>query len=364
MRFGFLTIPLLLFASCQSTSWVGVGDSAFAVGDYQAALIAYEKAAAAGEGTETPLQGRISEARARILPEYARKLIHQEKHLEALEILAVADQMTPGHPLSVELRARAYRGMAAELATEADSLRGMGQIKAAHTAFSRALDWDSNNRLAQKGCAELEEKLEILHRQGESFYFEGLRQRADGYKVRAHTAFMHAAAIWGEGSQAEAILKESSDDMAKEQVQQAHNLMNAGLLGPAWLALRDANRLQPGVPETESFLADLEARLKHRSIMNDADIQIRGERLGLAGELLETATVLGIEDKTDQVNALSIAMQEKQALVDYRMARACELAEQWERAAVLYQRVMDSDYGAEDIRWRLEKVRSHLNADT
>jgi hypothetical protein len=64
------------------------------------------------------------------------------------------------------------------------------------------------------------------------------------------------------------------------------------------------------------------------------------------------------------VNALSIAMQEKQALVDYRMARACELAEQWERAAVLYQRVMDSDYGAEDIRWRLEKVRSHLNADT
>ncbi|HJM40585.1 MAG TPA: hypothetical protein QGG59_10800 [Planctomycetota bacterium] len=365
MRFEFRTLLILLIASCQSTSWMAEGDAAFSIGDYGAAVSAYRQAQIAGEGELDPsLSTRLAEAQARILPAHARRLIHQEKHLEALEVLEAADQASPGHTMTVELRARAYRGMASDLVDEAEALRGMGEVKAAYAAFLQALEWHPENSRAEAGCGELAEKIATLQRQGESFFFDGLRQRAEGHTVRAHTSFMHAAAIWGEGSQAEAILRESSAEMAKEQVQMATLLMEADSLGPAWLALRDANRLQPGNSETESLLSKVEVRLKTRASLNDVDIQIRGERMALASSILLHVAETDLAEEADRVYVLRQAMVEKQALIDYRMARAFELAEQWERAAELYGRVLESGQGAEDVRWRLERVQSRLSADT
>ncbi|MBC8327652.1 MAG: hypothetical protein ISR76_02970 [Planctomycetes bacterium] len=355
----FLT---LLLPACTSLSPMEAGDQQFRLGHYAAALESYQQAAPDGAGS-AEIEARIESARFQLVLQHARDLLHVEQPQRSLEVLGIADRLRPGAPATASLRARAHQKIGIGYAELGRDLYGAERPAEALEAFTQALAYAPENQVAQEGQVLAQERLDAQERLGEEFFFLGLAELDAGAEDRAHTAFQHAATQWGDDTRAGELLEQVSAELARRSRTQARDFLDLGLIGPAWLALRDADHLTPGVPEVESKLAEIESSMM-------ADLDLDSAELALLGgypdrALDEVAKVLerdaeGVEGRTAQIRREAEALEARQL---YTRARACELDGLVVRAArLLEQIVAGGQPGYEDIPARLAKARQSIAA--
>ncbi len=359
MRWSPLLLTLLC-AACATATPLETGDRLFRTGRYVEAYQHYAAMAAEG-GATAQLEARIESARFEMVLEHARELLHRQQPHQVLEVLGIAEQLRPGHPDIAALRLRAHRKVGVEFAEEGRQRFDEENPHRALAAYEQALVWDPENALAQEGLGLARARLEAMERLGEEFFFLGLDELDRGSADRARTAFQHATTHWGEESRAAELLEELSQQLAERSLIQARQYLAMGLIGQAWMALRDADHLRPGVPEVEQRLVELEAALLADLDLDAAELALRGGYPDRALEAVSAALAreaLGVEDRTAR---LSREAEQLRVHQDYVRARACEIDGLMVRAVDLLRAIASSgEAGYEDVPLRLEQAEQRL----
>ena len=355
---------LCLLAACQSADLIAEGDAHYSVGRFQLALDAYE--AAAGGDLEasagSDLGARITKARYMVLAHAARTSIHEERPREALDFLTHAEVVLPGQELTEELRQRARGKLGRSYSEAGRDLFEDGRAEEARSAYRQALAWDPDSEDARAGFARASERAEVRAQIGERLYFEGLEELREGRTLRARTAFLHSATFWGEDSRAASLLEELSADLSNESKIQGLIYLESGMIGPAWMALSDANHLKPGDPEVERLLEEIDQRRTLRSLLDEADHALRGGRVAEVEAVLARAAEVPAAAEDVRVPEMHAAAAWEENRQRYVLARACELDNQIVRAAGLYGEILaavGSD-GYEDVDYRARLLEERL----
>ncbi|KAA3609060.1 MAG: hypothetical protein DWQ01_10790 [Planctomycetota bacterium] len=357
MRLPLLLTCLVLLASCQSES-LQDGDRLYRTGRFIEALAAYQ----AAEGSDPDLDLKIAQTRYRIVAEEARQQIHLDHPQEALGYLDVADQLLPNMALTAELRQRAARELAVQFTRRGQALFEQEKPAEALALFSLAVEWDPSNESAVEWEARARHRAQLEFDLGERLYFLGLQELRSGNELRARTAFMHSASHWGKQSRAGELLERLSAEVAAESQRLGELYLRLGMPGPAWLALREADRLKPGDAVVQGQLAAVEAELTARKHLTDADIFIRGGRIDEARFHVQEAMNLAGESIEGEAVILTEALKMKFNEQRYILGLACELDNQVVRAHQLYGSILveigDPDY--EDVPRRYRELAERI----
>jgi len=141
-------------------------------------------------------------------------------------------------------------------------------------------------------------------------------------------------------------------------------LLEQGRIGEAWLALWDAERFQPGDTKTLEWLGSLEQHIAVEDLLLQADIAVRGSQLEAVGDLLEKVEVKALNMEAaliqPRMDALQSSAAEKQAQLDYRLARALEMDQQLVRAQGLYTKLTQLP-GFQDVVVRQALIKATLD---
>ncbi|TAH38140.1 MAG: hypothetical protein EYC70_05830 [Planctomycetota bacterium] len=353
----------LLIPACAATDHVANGDRHFRLEEFQHAVTEYE-AAGAAQSSDPELQQRLQEARLRVFTAGAMDLLHLERPADALRILDIAADLQPGHPHVRELRARAQRQMAEDYAEIGAAYYENDAPREAAAAYAQALAWDPDYEPAQKGLALAQDQAARLHRAGERLYFRALEDLNAGNDLRAYAALTHATTYWGPESRAGERLDEISARLAAERFDTAKVYLEAGLLGPAWLELRNSDRLQPGNSEVEQLLAQVENELSAARVLIEADMAVRGGDTERAEGLVARAGALAGDVYAEPIAEIQRRSQQERLRQKYLVAYAAELDNQVVGARDLYLQVLEEGGGADvSERYQLLKRRVEL-ADT
>lgn len=345
-----------LAAACASTDSMAEGDRHFRLGEFVQAAAAYE-AAGAADGGGRDLDQRLTEARYRSFTALAEQMLHLDQPAEALRILDLAEPMRAGHPVGTALRQRAHRQLAVEYTALGDAHSIDGDAKPAAEAYAEALSWDSDYEPAQEGLARSQDLLNRQFRAGERYYFRGLEALNQANDVRAFTALTHAATYWGGDSRAGEHLAEVAARLAQQSVETAQVYLDAGMAGPAWLALRNAERLQPGRADVQSLLPQVEADLAVGRALGAADMAVRSGDIDRADAKLAEAAALGGERHADAIDVLAQRNQAERLAQKYLVAYAAELDHQSVAARDLYFEILEQGGGADVAeRYRMQKA--------
>ncbi|RMH05502.1 MAG: hypothetical protein D6702_00115 [Planctomycetota bacterium] len=360
----FLLFALLLIPACAAAaSPLEEGDRAFRLGDYGAALASYEQAQAEAAGDRDRVAARIEATRFALVLDKARRLLHLEEPHQALEVLALAERMRPGSPQAAELRDRARRKIAQGFTESGWDLYVDEQADVALAAFTQALAFDPDNASAEEGRALAQARLDAREKLGEDYFYLGLEELEAGSEIRAYTAFQHAASFWGEDSRPAELVEEIARRLAGEARARAADYLAMGLVGPAWLELRDAEHLQPGVPEVEEQLAAIEARMLAELDLDSAELALRGGRPDGVRTAVAAALARGAEGIEGRAAELEAAADEAELARLYRRARVCEADGLLVRAVGLLERIAAEEHpGYEDVEPRLEAARARIAA--
>jgi hypothetical protein len=357
-----LLLPLLLTSACAAASPVEEGDRLFRLERYVEAFASYQEAAADGaRGPE--LQARLDAARYEMVVWHARELLHVDQPQRCLEVLAMADRLRPGAPSTAALRQRCHVKLAIRYAELGRDLYGDERPDEALAAYEQALAYDPANALAGEGIGLARERLAAREKLGEEYFFLGLAEMDLGADERALTAFQHASTHWGEDSRAAEWEDDLAQLLARRSLVQAREYLGMGLIGPAWMALRDADHLRPGVPEVEQHLAELEAAMLADLDLDSAELALLGGYPERALEAVEAAAArraAGVEGRTEQLRSDAEALRVQQL---YTRARACEIDGLLVRATGLLERIVEAGLpGYEDVPPRLEEAQARVAA--
>lgn len=353
-----------LLPACQSLGSAGSlaeGDRLFQVGDFQQARDAYAEAVAAGGGREA--EKRLEAATYRFYAEGARTLLHLSEPGAALEALEYIETRYPGRALTRELVLRARREMAQDLADEGRDLFDDQPAEAADR-YLHALAWDPDNREAREGLALAQERAAGLERLGRMYYHRGLEELDGGHTVRARTSFQHATGFWGEDTRPGKLFRRLSHELAEESLRRARLYLDQGLDGPAWLALRDADNLEPGREEVQRLLVTLEARMRARDELSQADMAVRGGRIEEAERLLTAAREDAGDRYQERETRIRLALERERLRQRYLGARAAELEGQVVAAAQGYREILEAsgDPSFLEVGWRLRSCERRIAA--
>ena len=360
---------LLLLIGCSSPP-LAKGDAFFRVEDYPRAIKAWTQALGDGEDVSA-IQERISKARFMALVARCREEIRTWRTDNAKVLLATLENQNLGHPLVADLRIRVSRKIAAGFFKEGYDRLEAEEPESAVKAFTLALAWVGNHAGATSGLANAAAKMRHREELGEKLHFIGLEELRVGNDLRAQASFAHAAAILGEDSQAARFLAEISEDLGREKIRTGKIWIEEGLLGPAWVVLREAARLVPENEEIDGLLEDLGRELKASQEIRLADMEVR------KGQTFEAESRLDlIASQVSEDHALEIATLRGRALDRrnhdrYLLGRACELDHQIARAEGLYAEILAEigQEGYEDVvlRWkglaaRLDRAKAAFQA--
>ena len=360
---GILTLLPMLLCACQQASLVDEGDRLFKFGRYTEALDAYRGARAAEEEVML-LDRRIDETKIRILAAYVRVELQLHHPLSGLEILKVAAQIRPGHPLLEELRLRSRRQIADDLSADGRVLLDADKPDAATARYLRALDWDSENTTAIEGLQLSRARSQVLEETGEEYFFIGLSELQGERQARALTAFRNATNYHGKSGRAAEQVAMLSRAIATHSLRAARVYASVGLAGPAILAARDANRLVPEDPAAAELVAALEIELEAAADLDSADISTRGGRLVRAQELLDEAAASDAAVFHNRGIDVGMAIANKSDQLDYLLARSCELDQQMMRAQELYRGILarNPEHILGDLSVRLNQVAAAIRS--
>lgn len=350
----------LLLAACQAQGAMAEGDRHFRLGEYEEAAAAYEQAGAAGAESGA-LREKLEEARLRAKLAQARDLLHVDRPFEALQLLDEARQMRAEHPLELALRARANQAVAKLCVEQGTKFYDSGDPEHAAQACAAALSWDPGSEEAKRGLALAQDQAARLYRVGEELYFRGLDSLSQGHELRAHTAFGHATTYWGMESRAGERLQELGARLAAESLQKARDALRRDLVGSAWLALRAADRLQPGDPETLRLLAETEAELEARRELRAADMAVRAGDMERAEALAARIGAATGERHGAELARLRARVEAERERQRYLAAYAAELDNQVVRALELYRELMEAGHGG-DVAVRHQLLEERLEA--
>lgn len=357
-----LPFLLSLLPACTAAPATGVelGDQHYRLGRYGQAYEAYQ-AVQTEQGSSPELDRRLAATRFEIVLDQARRQLHLEEPRQALALLPLAERMRPGSPVTADLRLRCHRKLAAALAESGRDLFGNEDIPAAADAFTQAVAWDPENALAQEGVALARARLEAMERLGDEFFFLGLEELRAGAEDRAFTALQHAVTFWGEDNRAAELLDDLALAMARRAQATAEEYLAAGLIAPAWLALRDAEHLHPGLPGVAERLAVLEDTLLAEEDLQTAEIALLGGHPEVALAAVARSAARRTESLAGAIADARFAAEQLDLRQRYTKARACEIEGLVARAARLYDQIAAAGAaGFEDVALRLEEVQGRL----
>lgn len=355
-------LPLLLLGlglgACATPNAVEEGDRLYRIGRFQEALYSYESTGS----NSAEVRNRLNVTRHRMLLDVAQQRLHFNQPQAAIAVLDVADRMIQGHPLSMQFRARAQNKVAINLSEEGLSHFEDGRAEEAVEYYGRALSWDPNYVPAQEGLARAEAIANTRYRIGERLYFKGLEELRDNKDERARTSFTHAATFWGEDSRAAELADQLADTVASESLRQGELYLRLGMIGPAWLSLRDAYRLRPDDPKISGLLRATEGEMRAEEYITQADMAIRVGDVDRARSLIDRAQNLAGESLQGDLVLLSQAAEDKHLEKRYTLGRAYELDNQIIRAKEVYESILvergDADF--EDVAARYRNLRDRI----
>jgi len=352
---------LTLCAACQTSS-LERGDAAFRRGDYLGAYHAYEQGG--DPATDEILAARLARTRWFLIEDGLRELLASDREEQAL---AVLPQVISAAPLdrvekTVEIEARARDQLGSRHTRRAEDLLEANESDAAIRELMLALSWNPEDDLAANLLAMTADRIEREAHLGEEFYFEGMDHLRHGFDVRARTSFHHAAELHGPDSRAQHRFEGLTEDLAAASRAEARTLLDADLLGPAFFAIRSADRLEPEHPETEELISRLQARVSSENALLAGDLAIRGKRTALALEILTEIEQWGVSAHRDDARELARRNEDLTLDLDYRYGRALELDEQVVRAAEVYASMLErgQGFGWADVELRVSRLQERI----
>lgn len=352
---GFLALAPL--AACQSSA-LKRGDVAFRSGDFVGAWHNYLEA---GDTSEDPvLAARLARTRWFLIEDGVRALLARGMEEQALSVLPQVASLAPADraPLVADLEQRARDQLGSHHTSRAETLLESGEIGAALRELVLALGWNPEDELAAQLLAATNARLERELHLGDELYFEGMDHLRHGDDLRARTSFHHAAMLLGPESRAQQRYVGLTEDLAEASRAEARILLDSDLLGPAFSAIRSAERLEPEHPETLRLIERLQARVSSENALLAGDLAIRGGRPALTDEILAELAQWNVAAHGAQVRDLARRKEQLQLDVDYRYARALELDDQIVRAAEIYRSILQRgmEYGVADVDLRLSQL--------
>ena len=355
-------LPLLALA-CQQVSLVEQGDDFFKVGRYRDALTSYRGAVAEQEPV-VALDRRIDETKFRIIVESVVAHLQLHQAPAALKLLEHAELLRPGHPIGDDLRERAHRLIADEHAVMAYDLLQADQVAEALAHYTRALDWVPTHEEATLGQQLAIDRQRVLREKGEEYFFLGLEELHKDNSVRALTAFANAVNYHGDESRAAQQAESIAILLSDIALDKAQYLSQAGLVGPASLAARDAVFLNSDNQVALELADDLAKELAVIDELNSSESASRGGRLDSARAYLAEAAASGTKTAQQRIPSLQQRILSKADQVDYLLARSCELDQQLVRALSLYQSVVarTPDNEFDDINQRIITCEASISA--
>lgn len=330
--------------ACQSSS-LEQGDAAFRRGDYPRAWEAYHEAGDPQQNQE--LADRVERTRWFLIEDRIRDLLAQWEVQTALDLIPRVASQAPADRQAtlVDFQRRAQRQLGLLHAQNGYDLLEAGEVDEALRELTIAVAWDPHDETSSALLQRTAERLEREGRLGESFYFEGMENVRHGFDLRARASFHHAAGLLGEESRAQQRYEGMTEDMAVSSRAEAVSYLEAGLLGPAYLSLRTAERLEPESAETARLAQLLDAKVRSAQAMIGADVSIRGGRPDEAAEYLEEVKAGAVAAHAQAARSLEERNFELILDQEYKRARAYELDEQVLRAAAAYRAIVSRTEG-------------------
>ncbi|HEX9792593.1 MAG TPA: hypothetical protein VGC54_01285 [Planctomycetota bacterium] len=369
LPFSFLTVPRpgvlglgllagLVAAGCTARA-TSEGDRLYRLGEFDRALTEYQRAEdGSAEGRE-----RVRQTEYMVYADGARELLHLNRPKDAVTVLDYAEGIRPGHPYTAELRARAGKKLAEELTREARELFEDGEAAAAVGVYTEALGWNPEFAEARQGLVRATALARGIRNSGQRHYDQGLEELDGGHDGRARTAFMHATTFWGADNRAGQLLEELSGRLAAESRDEGRRYFRLGMIGPAWVALRDANRLQPGDAETTEMIARIEARIRAEGQLVRADMLVRAGEPEPASELIDQAEAAAAGELEGEIWALRRAAENARQRHRYLEARSTELDRRVVEATRIYDEILreTGEEGFEDVSRRARMLHARLD---
>lgn len=352
---------LAFLASCQSSA-LERGDVAFRRGDYLGAWHQYQQA---GDPTsDAVLAARLERTRWFLVETNLLNLLASGMEEQVLTLLPRVAPLAPPDRVQqvANMESRARDQLGARHTSRAEALLESGDSDAALRELTLALSWYPEDDLAANLLEMTTERLERERALGDELYFQGMDHLRHGEDLRARTSFHHAAMLHGPESRAEQRYANLSADLASASRAEARTLLDADLIGPAFFAIRSADRLEPEHAETMKLIARLQARVNSEKALIAGDLAIRGGRTGLADEILAELIQWDVPAHRRVVQSLAQRNEELRLDVDYRYGRALELDEQIVRAAEVYLSMIErgDGFGWADVELRLSNLKDRL----
>lgn len=357
-RLTVLALATTAAVSCAAPS-LEDGDRQFTMGNYHAALEIYEGMA---DGERDPR--RIERTRYFLLEQGTRELLHLDRPEDARAMLVYLAEFAPADRRSEieSLYARSEKQTAQrhyELGYEYNE--GNEPVLAAQE-LRRALNWNPEHPEATELLAKMEHWIATQQRIGEDYYFNGMDHLRAHEDLRARTSFMHAANLLGEDSFAQGRLEDLTLGLAEESRALGRMYLDAGLVGPAWVAILDSLHLDPTNAQTRDLVKVVEARLESEATLMSVDVAVRGGATEAADALLAKARTLGVVEHADRIAALATSNQDEKNSLRYNRARAYELDNQMVHALALYLAIQKDEAGFawEDVNLRISALQGRL----
>jgi len=357
-RLTVLALATATAVSCAAPS-VEEGDRQFRMGNYRKALEIYQDAP-----PEQVDQGRLERTRYFLLEQGARELLHLDRPEDARAVLTYLSEMAPADRRGeiAYLHARSERQTAQRHYEVGYAFNEANEPGLAAQELRRALSWDPEHAEAQELLAKMEGWITTQQEIGEDYYFRGMEHLRASQDLRARTSFMHAANLLGEDSYAQGRLEDITLGLAEESRALGRMYLEAGLNGPAWVAILDSLHMDPVHPESMELVQVIEAKIESDATLMSIDVAVRGGATEAADRLLVKARELGVVQHAQRLAALSEDNQDQKNNLRYRRARAYELDNQMVHALALYQAIQadEAGFGWEDIEVRIGALQGRL----
>jgi hypothetical protein len=354
-----LTVLLLASVwSCQAAT-LEDGDTAFRRANFYKALDIYTHLPADEQDA-----ARIERARYFLMEHNTRELLHLNRPEDAATMLDYLTQVAPADRAEelLGLRARTNLQIAERYYNIGYEYSEANNPEAAAEALRISLSWNPDLESSQKLLVKAEDWVAAQDQIGEDFYFQGMEHLRTHQDLRARTSFMHAASMLGEESLAQSRLEGVTLQLAEESRALGRMYLEAGLTGPAWVAILDSMHLDPTNSEAMELVQAIENQVHSEGLLASADLATRGGAVEAADALLAEARVLGVTQHLQHLVELSEANQDVENHKRYRRARAYELDNQMVHAYSQYQAIREDEggFGWEDVLLRMQALESRL----
>lgn len=331
----------------------------FTMGNYRKALEIY------GSMPEESIDHqRIARTEYFLLEQSARELLHHDRPEDARKVLGYLSEMAPADRRGeiAYLLERSDRQTAQRHYDLGYAFSEANEPALSAASLHRALSWNPEHEDAKELLGRMEAWMNTQQEIGEDFYFRGMEHLRAHEDLRARTSFMHAANLLGEDSFAEGRLQDLTMMLADESRTLGKMYLEAGLNGPAWVAILDSLHLDPGNEESMALVQTIDAKIESDAKLMSIDLAVRGGATEAADKLLQDARELGVMQHASRLAQLAEDNQDQKNNLRYRRARAYELDNQMVHALALYQAIQkdEAGFGWEDIGVRIEALQGRL----